>query len=247
MKFNQGLGSEKGFTLTELLTTVATIGVVASLLLPVVSKVKNKAKDRQCYHNQRNLKMGMENAYTDAITDYNFRWHEGDEREFIRIFVNENIHPLIPDNSIKGLGLYMSKPLTCPYAANPGRVRAPFKIIPVNELERDSNISLDSLKGINYFSYTYGLNYYFMKNDGDTDGNNDPAVACEKEGIKQNTTLREYFHWLENHVEKKGSIDFYQPLHIDSSLMHPGKSKRGEAITYGSGKQEWVKFDYGEE
>lgn len=231
--------SNKGFTLVELLVTGSIIGVLASLLAVSVANGKNKAKDRECFNNQRNLKMGMENAYTDAITDYNFREHRGDEAEFIRIFVKENLRPLIPDNSIKGLGLYISKPLTCPYAANPGKVRAPFKIVPVKYWERETGISVEPLKGINYFSHTYSISQYFMKNDGENDGNNDLAVVCMKDGTREKRTLRDYLPWLEDQLEKKKDIDLYQTFTIDSSIMHPGKSRFGAGVTFGDGEQRW--------
>jgi prepilin-type N-terminal cleavage/methylation domain-containing protein/prepilin-type processing-associated H-X9-DG protein len=46
------------FTLIELLTVIAIIGILAAILVPVVSTVRNTAKLSQCTSNLRQLSMG---------------------------------------------------------------------------------------------------------------------------------------------------------------------------------------------
>ncbi len=67
------------FTLIELLTVIAIIGVLAAILIPVVGKVRSSARNAQCVSNLRQIG----SAFQSFATDNRNLWPAWNETNFI--------------------------------------------------------------------------------------------------------------------------------------------------------------------
>jgi prepilin-type N-terminal cleavage/methylation domain-containing protein len=69
MQAGTSIHARRGFTLIELLVVIAIIGILASILLPVLARAKNKANRLRCISNLRQVTI----ALTGFANDYNSR------------------------------------------------------------------------------------------------------------------------------------------------------------------------------
>jgi prepilin-type N-terminal cleavage/methylation domain-containing protein len=59
IEYGQRIRIPSGFTVIELLVVIAFIGLLASLLLPVLNRAKQAGQSTQCLNNIRQLQMAF--------------------------------------------------------------------------------------------------------------------------------------------------------------------------------------------
>ena len=129
------------FTLIELLVVIAIIAILASLLLPVLSRAKLKSRNTQCQNNQRQIALGLRNWSND----------------------NENLYPW--QVSPIDHGSMDSGDWTDHYRAASNELATPvFLACPVDK-DRKSEIDWKVLDGSRHISYFVGLNALEAKPD----------------------------------------------------------------------------------
>ncbi len=105
--------ASRAFTLIELLTVIAIIGILAAIIIPTVGKVRNSAKSTQCLSNLRQIALAI-SLFPQDNKGYYPRGGSNPSPDGTLVNYAKAVYPYIPNRGNSATGVVTNKVFLCP-------------------------------------------------------------------------------------------------------------------------------------